>query len=101
MPIPLSGKRYPLKALRHLYVLAAEPRCLDAFDVDSGAPCLVPIEVDVYADEPGESLGRRIGGGGDDEGGESEGDKGAEGEGPQPLPRIMTLRKCRSASHRM
>jgi len=93
MPTRPSDNRYHLQALRHLYVLAAEPRCLDAFDVDSGAPCLVPIEVDVYADEPGESLGRRIGGGGDDEGGESEGDKGAEGEGPQPLPRIMTLRK--------
>lgn len=37
--------RYHLQALRHLYVLAAEPRLLLPRDVDSGHPCYVPIKI--------------------------------------------------------
>ncbi len=37
--------RYHLQALRHLYVLAAEPRLILPKDVDSGKPCYAPIEI--------------------------------------------------------
>lgn len=37
--------RYHLQALRHLYVLAAEPRLLTPVDVDSNTPCYALIEV--------------------------------------------------------
>ncbi|GAM19579.1 hypothetical protein SAMD00019534_027540 [Acytostelium subglobosum LB1] len=38
---------YHLQALRHFYYLAIEPRCLITRDIDTNAPCHVPIEVDV------------------------------------------------------
>lgn len=37
--------RYHLQALRHLYVLAAEPRLLDPVDVDTDTPCYALLEV--------------------------------------------------------
>ena len=37
--------RYHLQAFRHLYVLAAEARCVDAVDVDTGCAVLVPLKV--------------------------------------------------------
>lgn len=37
--------RYHLQALRHLYVLAAEPRLLVPVDVDTNTPCYALIEV--------------------------------------------------------
>lgn len=40
-----SHPRYHLQALRHLYVLAAEPRLLTPVDVDSNTPCYALIEV--------------------------------------------------------
>lgn len=37
--------RYHLQALRHLYVLAAEPRLLVPVDVDANTPCYALLEV--------------------------------------------------------
>lgn len=37
--------RYHLQALRHLYVLAAEPRLLVPVDVDTNTPCYALLEV--------------------------------------------------------
>jgi anaphase-promoting complex subunit 1 len=48
-PATTSDQRFHLQALRHLYVLAAEPRLLRAVDADSGAPCYAPIEMRVVA----------------------------------------------------
>lgn len=41
----IPAHRYHLQALRHLYVLAAEPRLLTPIDVDSNTPCYALIEV--------------------------------------------------------
>jgi anaphase-promoting complex subunit 1 len=40
-PTVASDNRFHLQALRHLYVLAAEPRCMEARDIDTGLPCYV------------------------------------------------------------
>lgn len=40
-----SVSRYHLQALRHLYVLAAEPRLLVPVDVDTNTPCYALLEV--------------------------------------------------------
>ncbi|XP_065182831.1 anaphase-promoting complex subunit 1-like [Sycon ciliatum] len=40
-----SDNRCHLQALRHLYVLAAEPRLLAPVDVDSEVPCRIPLVV--------------------------------------------------------
>lgn len=40
-----SVNRYHLQALRHLYVLAAEPRLLVPVDVDTNTPCYALLEV--------------------------------------------------------
>lgn len=40
-----SVHSYHLQALRHLYVLAAEPRLLVPVDVDTNTPCYALIEV--------------------------------------------------------
>lgn len=40
-----SVYRYHLQALRHLYVLAAEPRLLVPVDVDTNMPCYALLEV--------------------------------------------------------
>lgn len=40
-----SVSRYHLQALRHLYVLAAEPRLLVPVDVDTNMPCYALLEV--------------------------------------------------------
>ncbi|ELT93542.1 hypothetical protein CAPTEDRAFT_175155 [Capitella teleta] len=44
-PIHSNDNRYHLQALRHLYVLAAEPRLLLPRDVDTGLPCYVPLQI--------------------------------------------------------
>jgi anaphase-promoting complex subunit 1 len=36
-----------LQALRHFYALAVEERLVEVRDVDTGAPCYAPVEVDV------------------------------------------------------
>ena len=38
-----------LQALRHLYVLATEPRCVEAIDVDSRQSVYVPLSVSTDA----------------------------------------------------
>uniref|UniRef100_A0A452U3R7 Anaphase-promoting complex subunit 1 n=1 Tax=Ursus maritimus TaxID=29073 RepID=A0A452U3R7_URSMA len=40
-----DNRRYHLQALRHLYVLAAEPRLLVPVDVDTNMPCYALLEV--------------------------------------------------------
>ncbi len=37
--------RHHLQALRHLWVLAAEPRCLEALDMHTGQPCCVSRQI--------------------------------------------------------
>ena len=44
-PLIASDGRYHLQALRHLYVLAVEARCLEAVDVETGEAALVPLSV--------------------------------------------------------
>ncbi|XP_042671415.1 anaphase-promoting complex subunit 1 isoform X1 [Centrocercus urophasianus] len=44
-PVHSTDNRYHLQALRHLYVLAADPRLLIPVDVDSNTPCYALIEV--------------------------------------------------------
>ncbi|MEE6474887.1 hypothetical protein FKM82_010525 [Ascaphus truei] len=44
-PVHSTDNRYHLQALRHLYVLAAEPRLLVPVDVDTNTPCYVLLEV--------------------------------------------------------
>ncbi|EMP36562.1 Anaphase-promoting complex subunit 1 [Chelonia mydas] len=44
-PVHSSDNRYHLQALRHLYVLAAEPRLLVPVDVDTNIPCYTLLEV--------------------------------------------------------
>uniref|UniRef100_A0A8D2MP82 Anaphase-promoting complex subunit 1 n=1 Tax=Zonotrichia albicollis TaxID=44394 RepID=A0A8D2MP82_ZONAL len=44
-PVHSTDNRYHLQALRHLYVLAAEPRLLTPVDVDTNSPCYALIEV--------------------------------------------------------
>lgn len=44
---PNNGRdnRYHLQALRHMYVLAVEPRCIEARDVDTNEPCRVALRL--------------------------------------------------------
>uniref|UniRef100_F7E2X8 Anaphase-promoting complex subunit 1 n=1 Tax=Xenopus tropicalis TaxID=8364 RepID=F7E2X8_XENTR len=44
-PVHSTDNRYHLQALRHLYVLASEPRLLVPVDVDTNLPCYVLLEV--------------------------------------------------------
>ncbi|MPC33172.1 Anaphase-promoting complex subunit 1 [Portunus trituberculatus] len=44
-PTHSNDNRYHLQALRHLYVLAAEPRLLMPIDVDTGRLCQVSVTV--------------------------------------------------------
>lgn len=52
--------RYHLQALRHLYVLAAEPRLLVPVDVDTNTPCYALIEVTYKVAVPVISVGQVI-----------------------------------------
>jgi anaphase-promoting complex subunit 1 len=54
-PAHSSDNRYHLQALRHLYVLATEPRCLIARDVDTHAACYIPIEMTLAQDSTSSS----------------------------------------------
>jgi hypothetical protein len=44
-PAAPSDNQYHLQALRHCYVLAMEARCLETRDIDTNAPCAVPVEI--------------------------------------------------------
>lgn len=44
-PEDVGDNRYHLQALRHLYVLAIEPRCIEARDVDTGRVCSANLQV--------------------------------------------------------
>lgn len=44
-PSNTNDNRYHLQAMRHLYVLAAEPRCIEPRDIDTGRPCCVNVEI--------------------------------------------------------
>lgn len=45
LPIHSNDNRYHLQALRHLYVLAAEPRLVTPRDVDTDQICYVPLHI--------------------------------------------------------
>ncbi len=47
-PIHTGDNRYHLQAFRHLYVLAIEPRCIEARDVDTGMPCYVSLRPGIW-----------------------------------------------------
>ncbi|PXF39822.1 Anaphase-promoting complex subunit 1 [Gracilariopsis chorda] len=44
-PNSTNDNRYHLQAMRHLYVLAVEPRCIEPRDIDTGRPCCVDVEI--------------------------------------------------------
>lgn len=46
-PSDPEDNQYHLQALRHLYALAAEPRLLEAREIDTGESAYVPIEIKV------------------------------------------------------
>jgi len=45
VPQTPADNRFHLQAFRHLYVLAAEPRCITAIDVDTRLPVYVPLKI--------------------------------------------------------
>lgn len=49
-PTDVTDNQYHLQAMRHLYVLAVEPRCVETRDVDTGMPCYVDVEVHLKDD---------------------------------------------------
>lgn len=49
-PTEVDDNQYHLQAMRHLYVLAVEPRCVEALDVDTNLPCYVPLRVNLRRD---------------------------------------------------
>ena len=51
-PISPTDNQSHLQALRHLWVLAIEPRCLITRDVETRDACPVPIVVTVYKNKP-------------------------------------------------
>lgn len=58
-PLSPPDDRYHLQLLRHLYVLAVEPRCLEARDVDLLSPQFVPVRfwVRSHSSSPSNSSG--------------------------------------------
>lgn len=44
-PVEVTDNQYHLQAMRHIYVLAVEPRCVETRDVDTDVPCQVDVEV--------------------------------------------------------
>jgi anaphase-promoting complex subunit 1 len=44
-PNSTTDNKYHLQATRHLYVLAIENRYISVYDVDSGEPCYVNLEI--------------------------------------------------------
>lgn len=44
-PEDVDDNQFHLQAMRHLYVLATEPRCIETRDVDTGMPCCVDVEI--------------------------------------------------------
>jgi anaphase-promoting complex subunit 1 len=51
LPTQMQDNRSHLQALRHFWVLAAEPRCLVLRDVTTGALCAVPVIVRMKSGE--------------------------------------------------
>lgn len=52
LPLTSADNRGHLQLLRHLWVLAAEPRCLVARDADTGETVYLPVKVKVAAEPP-------------------------------------------------
>jgi hypothetical protein len=50
-PATTSDNRFHLQALRHMYVLAVEKRCVEAVDVDTGAAASVPLKCTLVSGE--------------------------------------------------
>jgi hypothetical protein len=51
MPQTPTDNMAHLQALRHFYVMAIEERLVEVRDVDTGAPCYAPLEVDVVGSD--------------------------------------------------
>eukprot|EP00737_Agarophyton_chilense_P002667 gb/GEZJ01003062.1/.p1 GENE.gb/GEZJ01003062.1/~~gb/GEZJ01003062.1/.p1 ORF type:complete len:897 (-),score=89.89 gb/GEZJ01003062.1/:3629-6163(-) len=49
-PRATDDNRYHLQAMRHLYVLAVEPRCIEPRDVDTGKACSLDVEIRLKGD---------------------------------------------------
>jgi hypothetical protein len=49
-PQDVDDNQYHMQAMRHLYVLAVEPRCVEARDVETDSPCYVPLLVKLKDD---------------------------------------------------
>jgi anaphase-promoting complex subunit 1 len=58
-PTNVMDNQAHLQAFRHLWVLAAEPRCVVARDVETGKPVSLPIVVVLKDDEEDEGEGER------------------------------------------
>ncbi|GAX79204.1 hypothetical protein CEUSTIGMA_g6644.t1 [Chlamydomonas eustigma] len=54
LPTSTTDNRCHLQALRHLYALAAQPRCLTAIDIDSGQEVVVPLMVEMMVQDGAE-----------------------------------------------
>ncbi|KAK9819157.1 hypothetical protein WJX81_007920 [Elliptochloris bilobata] len=61
-PMSPTDQRCHLQAFRHLYVLAAEPRCVDAVDVDSRKSTYVPLHIHLDAPAAPAAAKREAGG---------------------------------------
>ncbi|KAL6755304.1 hypothetical protein V8C86DRAFT_3027443 [Haematococcus lacustris] len=62
LPSSTTDHQRHLQALRHMYVLATEPRCIEAMDVDSKQLVYVPLEValrDMTSSQQGRDGARR------------------------------------------
>lgn len=40
-----NDNRYHLQALRHLYVIGVQSRCIQSYDIDTNQLCYVPIQI--------------------------------------------------------
>ncbi len=49
VPLSTSDNRYHLQALRHMYVMAAERRCVVTRDIDTHELCYIPLEITLRA----------------------------------------------------
>ncbi|KYQ96888.1 anaphase promoting complex subunit 1 [Tieghemostelium lacteum] len=55
-PMSPNDNQYHLQALRHLYYLAIEPRCLVTRDVDTLQPCHVPFDIEYIESHTGKEI---------------------------------------------
>lgn len=59
-PMCTEDNQDHLQAFRHLWVLAVDSRWLMPFDVDNKKPCRVPMRLEIYEDDGGSLLQRKV-----------------------------------------